>query len=163
MYKIHLNLKLHFVYEISFLFKGISPSLPRVKNNNIAATNKNDSAKSNSVDIKSFVLLFRRKAFNTKGLELNIACIIIEITIFPLEMLYTKVMINEKLIIMIAKTIIGLDVQVGIKNSGKCQPNHNTPKISEAENGLCIFNSLGNANPLQPGSSPKGPAAKKIM
>jgi hypothetical protein len=95
------------------------PSAPRVNINNIAAINKKDSAKSNSVDIKSLVLALARKAFNTKGQELNIACIIIATTIFPFEILYTNVIINDKLIIIIAKTNIGLDVQVGIKNNGK--------------------------------------------
>ena len=70
------------------------------------------------------------------------ACIIMAIIIFPFEMLYTNVIMNAKLIIIIAKTIIGLDVQVGIKNNGKCQANYNTPKISEAPKGLYVSGSL---------------------
>ena len=45
----------------------------------------------------------------------------------------------------------------GIKNSGKCQQAHITPKIKLEKIGFSLFWSLGKTKPLHPNSSPSGP------
>jgi len=64
-----------------------------------------------------------------------------------------NIKVSPMVLIIYQKNGISTCVASSKKKRGVCQKVHIKPMIRLAKKGLYFFNSLGNANPLQPGSS----------